>query len=498
MLSVSPKESVCQGPAVQHALPHRRADVRWAWHAAEVRLRLRSQVLHSFTTEWLADACSDYAVARRVLTDYHPLEPEMTLQLAMQWFPQCFAGSTLQRFRAPVPWEGDLPERVQQYINSTWHAVDMPLADFLRRTNRSGRIHQALRKKYKQFVAQELPGEEPMESLETWANSALLAGDVAVAAIYLSRYNDCYYGQWVLMNVPFQSLDDLYRPELELVLPHLYYQTLAFLLRPADWMREDAIRAKLELEAPREHHVRNILAMLFAKQGLIRRYLSGELDKNEDLRGSSKGAEEVAGNTDVDLSGKQQRIADELVEAVQQGMDQKRQRENAWKVEDDWVSKDAADIDEEGPPAGAHAASPLCRCGRGAIGLCRPWSWQDDCGACRHSSRQSGRKSDSSDGSYRPPGSHAAREVTRAGGRHGAWRFPGAQAGPRTLEVLWPYDLIVVEEVGQLSCAIFERIWSSGKPPSAFRPWSSSATSTSCLGSTRPVPWTRLCGTVSS
>ena len=25
---------------------------------------------------WLNDACSDYSIARRVLTDYHPLEPE--------------------------------------------------------------------------------------------------------------------------------------------------------------------------------------------------------------------------------------------------------------------------------------------------------------------------------------------------------------------------------------------------------------------------------------
>lgn len=49
----------------------------------------------SFTGEWLNDAASDYCVARRVLTDYHPLEPEMVLQLAMQWFPQCFAGGSL-------------------------------------------------------------------------------------------------------------------------------------------------------------------------------------------------------------------------------------------------------------------------------------------------------------------------------------------------------------------------------------------------------------------
>ena len=38
----------------------------------------------SFTTDWLNDAASDYSVARRVLTDYHPLEPKMVLQLAMQ------------------------------------------------------------------------------------------------------------------------------------------------------------------------------------------------------------------------------------------------------------------------------------------------------------------------------------------------------------------------------------------------------------------------------
>ena len=50
--------------------------------------------LNSFTSEWLNDAASDYSVARRVLTDHHPLQPEMALQLAMQWFPQCFAGGS--------------------------------------------------------------------------------------------------------------------------------------------------------------------------------------------------------------------------------------------------------------------------------------------------------------------------------------------------------------------------------------------------------------------
>ena len=30
---------------------------------------------------------------------------EMTLQLAMQWFPQVFSGGTMQSFVVPVPWK---------------------------------------------------------------------------------------------------------------------------------------------------------------------------------------------------------------------------------------------------------------------------------------------------------------------------------------------------------------------------------------------------------
>ena len=35
----------------------------------------------AFCGEWLNDACSDYCIARRILTDYHPTEAEMVLQL---------------------------------------------------------------------------------------------------------------------------------------------------------------------------------------------------------------------------------------------------------------------------------------------------------------------------------------------------------------------------------------------------------------------------------
>ena len=290
----------------------------------------------SFTTDWLCDQGSDYAISKRVLTDYHPLVPEMTLQLAMRWFPQCFAGGSLQPFRVPVPWEKELPDRVKQYMTCRWRPADMPLVEFLRKTSKKGNIHKKLEQRYKQAKqAAEAAGEELMEeSLEAWAVNAEPQGEVALAAKYLSRYNDRYYGQWVLMNAPFRDLDaELKKPELELVPDHLYYQALAYLHRPDHWANPDAIRAELELEAFREYHIRNILAMLAANQSLIKKYLDGTLDKNDDLPEDVADPLVAAGAAGLALSLEQKRIADEIVESVKEGICRRHATENAWKGE---------------------------------------------------------------------------------------------------------------------------------------------------------------------
>ena len=280
----------------------------------------------SFTTDWLADQGTDYAIAKRVLTDYHPLVPEMTLQLAMQWFPQCFAGGTLQRFVVPVPWQqAEWPSRVQQYMKSAWRAPDMTLAEFLRKTNQKGGIHQKLQRRYEQAKKQaEAAGTEaePREllegTLEEWANNAPAQGEVMVAAMFLSRYNDKYYGQWLVMNVPFKDFDtEMQRPELALVPDHLYYQTLAYLTRPDHWTNPAKIREELELEAFREYHIRNILAMLEANQSLIKQYLNGSLHKDDEV------PQPVAGPAGADgepeLAREQQTVVDEILESLKAG-----------------------------------------------------------------------------------------------------------------------------------------------------------------------------------
>jgi len=101
----------------------------------------------SFAQQWLCDHASAHQVARRILREYHPLEPEMWLQLAHQSFPQCFAGGTMVRFVVPVPWEKDVPDCVHHYTHSTWRRDDMSLLEFLRKTNKDGKIHRTVENK---------------------------------------------------------------------------------------------------------------------------------------------------------------------------------------------------------------------------------------------------------------------------------------------------------------------------------------------------------------
>lgn len=50
--------------------------------------------------------------------NYHPLEPEMTLQLAMQWFPQVFADS-----KAILSWGGG---QAISYPDQFWAHKSIP------------------------------------------------------------------------------------------------------------------------------------------------------------------------------------------------------------------------------------------------------------------------------------------------------------------------------------------------------------------------------------
>ena len=396
----------------------------------------------AFTTEWLNDEASDYMVAKRVLTDYHPLEPEMALQLAMQWFPQCFLGGTMQRFRVPVPFETDkLHARVQQYLESTWRAKDMTLEEFLRKTNQKGSIHRTLQRRHMTALA--AAGQEGLleDTLEEWANQATMRGEVAIAAMYLSRYSDRYYGQWVLMKVPFLQLEELHDSKLDLVPDHLYYQAMALHHRPDHWRSEAAVRAELELEAFREYHVRNIWAMLQANHILIQDYFNGNLHKAEEAPAGGQAFPSGQAGEKPPLSRQQQLVVDELLASVALSYKRQAAKDEEWQGEG---PEEPLFPDARLP----HAFAVLGPAGSGKSTAV--------CEAVEKVASSGGRVLLTA-----PTGRLAATlrekfpnlEVDTMHGAFLLWK-----PVQETFEVMFPYDMIVVEEVGQVSRQNFERI----------------------------------------
>ncbi|CAE7436900.1 unnamed protein product, partial [Symbiodinium sp. CCMP2456] len=198
----------------------------------------------SFAAELLNNEASDFSLARRVLADYHPLQPEMVLQLAMQQHPQFICPATVRKFVVPVPWQKEMPQLVQYYMTSTWRRDNMSLLDFLRKSGNNGQISQ----KYRRMHSHRKIGMP----LNDWINVHPAEGKTLVASVMYAHTNDRHYGQWLLLNVPFRNIDELWHPQADRLPENLKYLGLCVLHRRRFWRDPQRIRAELEKEARRE------------------------------------------------------------------------------------------------------------------------------------------------------------------------------------------------------------------------------------------------------
>ena len=78
------------------------------------------------------------------------------------------------------------------------------MLDFLRKTNRSGQIAAWLKKLH--------AASGSAETLESFATHFMVHGQQIVAADTLSKFNDNFFGQWLLLHVPFRRVEDFYEP----------------------------------------------------------------------------------------------------------------------------------------------------------------------------------------------------------------------------------------------------------------------------------------------
>ena len=206
-----------------------------------------------FATAWLNEEATDFQLARKVLMEYRPLEPEMWLQLAGQQFRQVLQTGVLRRVVVHPPWAGFPPSRWESlYTTCAWRSESYTFLEYMRQCNQSGDKRKNKRR-------------------------------VLVAATLHSPLRDNYFGQWLLLNVPFRSLTDLWDDRVAQVLEGYRMLALCLLHRPGYWRRLRDVQRDLELEGRKDAHICNVLSMLEARTAVVDSYLSGQLVLDVDM-----------------------------------------------------------------------------------------------------------------------------------------------------------------------------------------------------------------------
>ena len=288
----------------------------------------------SMDTEWLGGDASDYSTAAGLLRRHKPLEPEIVLTLAQERFPQINLTGTILDIMAPsiddVEGKKDF---VRRYEEAMWRREDMPLLEFLRKSNAKGEIIHHIQKKHQVHamgqVREQVPEEDDrtfarrwkamlshynqlkkhqkaneeqvtplaeflgregfdnITSVEEFANNYECRGEKLVAATTYSMLNDKYYGQWLALHKPFRALEDFKQQAPELVerVPAKYLNfALCLHHAPEFWLNDMAIKSSMELEAHSAAHIETILSKVKAQTHIAWLYMAGEKQQQQQQR----------------------------------------------------------------------------------------------------------------------------------------------------------------------------------------------------------------------
>ena len=231
----------------------------------------------SFHNELLGDTgASGYTMALRVLSTLHPSEPEMWTSLFKQNFPNFVLGGTMQPIVAPWPTMPQKPDFVQLYETCGWRGEDMSLLEFLRKSNSSGDVVHWLQKAHSKA--------DTALDLAAFAQQHRTFGEKIIAAETVSIFNDKFFGQWLMLFMPFRRAEDFLYADIVAKVPERY-RLFACALRaaPAYWQDVHRIREDLELAARKDDYIANALAMIRAQQAIVEQYLTGKLTLADEV-----------------------------------------------------------------------------------------------------------------------------------------------------------------------------------------------------------------------
>ena len=184
-----------------------------------------------------------------------------------------------------------MPMSVQMLYTCTWepagHEVTYLCWTFFGKRMPRKKIVNWIRRKFNACAA--------ANSLEDVAQAYTVKVEKILAASTHSRMSGTFYGQWLVLHVPFHSPLDLIGEELLRKVPVAHHCFTAAMycehrVAVAMWTNDDTIEHELMIEGHTERHSDAILAMVHATRSLITDYVAGRLDVAEE---EMRAAEEV-------------------------------------------------------------------------------------------------------------------------------------------------------------------------------------------------------------
>ena len=179
-------------------------------------------------------------------------------------------------FIVPTPLNDPQPKEIHLYMKSTWRYDNMCLLEFLRKSTEEGKIAPWIKEAWKH--------QNHPETLEKFANEVCTDGEKVIACAMGSRLKDQFYGQWMMLNIPFRHYEELLRndilekiPDTDKFLAHCILSQ-----RPQAkqmWSTPTTVLDDMKIEGCSQYHRTMVLNHINSQRELIYQCMAGNLKK---------------------------------------------------------------------------------------------------------------------------------------------------------------------------------------------------------------------------